>query len=522
MRVRVFHPLLFPLFPLLSLYASNTGEVPFSAILLPMAVVLALAALSYLLPWALFRRQHTTGVIVSFCWLLFFSFAALHKAADGMLRPHGWQDAGISVVFTVCLLAIASAVVLLARSPRTSEQLTLNLNWIALALIVMPLMQAGWYLIETTPPPVSAVTAGAPSPDAPNIYYFLLDAYTSNDQMQRLYHYDNTPFITELAQRGFTVNPQARSNYHTTSLSMPSIFYLDTIEKVFPTYLLRKNGTRRLPLLAVMNANPVCQTLKQQGYRMVSFSSGFSWPELAHVGECRRPPVTLHVYTQILLKMTPLPTLFPRWYRHLVFTDERTRMQYAFDHLDEVDDRAAPVFVYWHSNGVHDPFVFSADGGMPVADNHKPFTTEEYANGYREQLTYLNGKLLSAIDAILAGAHRPCLIVLQGDHGPYTFSSRARYAVLSAIRTPPGVQLHFTDTPVNTFRVIFNHYFHTAYPLLPDHSYYPAPHPGEILDISEQVRRDGPLPESERQNLRSFFVDTPGDQQPHASPILNE
>ncbi|MBN1546201.1 MAG: hypothetical protein JW902_06035, partial [Syntrophaceae bacterium] len=47
-------------------------------------------------------------------------------------------------------------------------------------------------------------------------------------------------------------------------------------------------------------------------------------------------------------------------------------------------------------------------------------------------------------------------------------------------------------TPVNTFRVIFNHYFGTNYKILEDKSYYSTwSHPFQFIDITEIIGNTG-------------------------------
>jgi hypothetical protein len=64
-----------------------------------------------------------------------------------------------------------------------------------------------------------------------------------------------------------------------------------------------------------------------------------------------------------------------------------------------------------------------------------------------------------------------------GDHGatgvPTLETPQWRMSILNAyyVNEQAKQDLYPTITPVNTFRVIFNHYFGTTYPLLEDLSY---------------------------------------------------
>ena len=65
------------------------------------------------------------------------------------------------------------------------------------------------------------------------------------------------------------------------------------------------------------------------------------------------------------------------------------------------------------------------------------------------------------------------IIIIQGDHGPWLQSKAKRMQILNAYYLPGhNDQLYPTITPVNSFRLVFNHYFGATYPLLPDQSYF--------------------------------------------------
>ena len=51
---------------------------------------------------------------------------------------------------------------------------------------------------------------------------------------------------------------------------------------------------------------------------------------------------------------------------------------------------------------------------------------------------------------------------------------RERYSIFNAYLFPDGgdEKLYDSISPVNTFRVLFNHYFGTNYPLLEDEAFY--------------------------------------------------
>ncbi|NIM60891.1 MAG: hypothetical protein GTO30_04335, partial [Acidobacteria bacterium] len=69
--------------------------------------------------------------------------------------------------------------------------------------------------------------AAAASEDAPDLYYFIFDAYTSADHLAAVFDHDNGPFLDELRKRGFFVAERSRSNYTTTLPSLASTLNME-------------------------------------------------------------------------------------------------------------------------------------------------------------------------------------------------------------------------------------------------------------------------------------------------------
>ena len=135
-------------------------------------------------------------------------------------------------------------------------------------------------------------------------------------------------------------------------------------------------------------------------------------------------------------------------------------------------------------------------------------STDDFRRAYREQLAFLNGKLQATLRRIIAESTRPPVIILQADHGPQLglhLSSLdktdvpGRYSIFNAYLLPGGGvdRLYDSISPVNSFRVLFNHYLGTSYPLLEDKSYYTSAH--FIYDFKqipeERLRKPEPVKE---------------------------
>jgi len=106
-------------------------------------------------------------------------------------------------------------------------------------------------------------------------------------------------------------------------------------------------------------------------------------------------------------------------------------------------------------------------------------------SAYVEQLMYVNTHVEKGIKSILAKSKNPPIIILQSDHGPVAEIQNWNHPSKTGLKERmsnfaafyiPGAQtdkiIPDTVTPVNIFRLIFNHVFGTHYSLLPDLYYF--------------------------------------------------
>ena len=86
------------------------------------------------------------------------------------------------------------------------------------------------------------------------------------------------------------------------------------------------------------------------------------------------------------------------------------------------------------------------------------------------------------VDEILHEAKRPTVIIMQGDHGPGYFGNgysgdkikhlNGRLSIFLAYYLPDKANIYYDSvTPVNSFPLLFNHYFGEHIEKLPDRSF---------------------------------------------------
>jgi hypothetical protein len=144
---------------------------------------------------------------------------------------------------------------------------------------------------------------------------------------------------------------------------------------------------------------------------------------------------------------------------------------YILDELKQLPEMDGPIFVFAHIMVPHDPFIFTPEGDY----EHTTFK-EDAIKGYRNNVAFIDSRLPEILHAIIEKSEVPPVIIVQGDHGPMgeAVTPQQRMSILNAyyVDEETKASLYRTITPVNSFRVIFNHYFGMDFPMLDDVSYY--------------------------------------------------
>jgi hypothetical protein len=141
------------------------------------------------------------------------------------------------------------------------------------------------------------------------------------------------------------------------------------------------------------------------------------------------------------------------------------RTQVILEVLPEIPKLPGPNFVHAHIVTPHPPFIFNADGSL----NENPDEVDPI-QGYREQLAFIEPRILEVLQEIIQNADQPPIIILEGDHG---FGKKFVTSNLLAMYLPDGGAGGLSDhmTLVNVFPHIFNTYFGTNLEYLPDLSF---------------------------------------------------
>ena len=484
----VLAAVLFAAYPLLSLFEQNQTELPLSVIWSPLAVTVAATAALYLVLALAFKRWLTSGALTAVAVLAFFYYDTFKQDIAGLRLADGR-------VLTLWLALCAVVAVLLARTRRSLLTPMLGLTVAAAVLAVAPTLRVASY--QRAHPALRASDArlwatplappAKPRPGRPDIYVIIPDDYARADVLKRYFRYDNSAFVAQLKRRGLTLSEQVRSPYSDSESNIAAELNMDYLTGL-PRILGKRSQDVR-PLKTLMEDSRAARLAKALGYRNVHLDSD----EVTYAGG--NPDIS----------SVATPDSFPSlWLRKSVLrviggpigfddgaADERFRrsIRSTFSRLEAVAAQPGPKFVVFHTLVPHDPYIFGARG-QPVSFPSTSDTVIHSPRGmayYRNQVKFVEAKLLETVDVLQARSKQPPVIVIQSDEGFEGEGQTFGEATQQDIRVKgllafslPGISRVRAPVPpntVNTLRYVFNRLFGARYPMLPTASYPDGDYP---------------------------------------------
>ena len=473
-----FYPLFLSIFPILSLASYNIHEIFVSAIFRPLIASLLLGGGVYGLAYLFTRDIHRAALISSIILLFFFTYGHLYDAVEDI------TIAGATVfrhrTLVPVLILIILGILILAWRHKNPGSLSYSLNLITLVMLVFPIFTIGSYLIRQSianreTPKAKVASSVQLDKNVPDVYYIILDAYGRQDVLQKKLGYDNTPFLDSLRERGFYVADCSQSNYGYTEYSLASSLNYD--------YLNVLGGVDNNSRIALIKHGAVRSFFESLGYQIIAFPTGWSsteWKDANIFYDYGGGFTTLTEF-EILFEDTTLLRVESDYSRSSVKDADkrdarRLRVLSALDKLKQIPDKPEHTFTFAHLVIPHNPYSFGPNGEFVSFNEDAPFA--ERIKAYTNQVIFINREILKVVDVILQKSEVPPVIIIQGDHGPLpdiAFTGEEKMPILNVYYLPGEEgrkRLYPTITPVNSFRVVLDSYFHQNLPLLDDVSYY--------------------------------------------------
>jgi hypothetical protein len=527
-------PIIFSSYPVIALLANNVGEVPLTQGLPPLFVSIIGAMVLFGLLLFIVRSGIKASLLSVMILIAFFSYGHIYSFVKD------WQISGVLIgrhryLLPLFFITLTGAAVWILRTSRRLEALLSTLRVVGVVALVFPIITIGNFLLQESQienqdsaSSTSLEDVDIDMENLPDVYYIIVDGYGRQDILLDLYGYDNEAFIGFLESQGFYVADQSMSNYVQTILSLPSSLNLGYLQNLNLNLL---PDSRFIGGLSDrLQQSVVRSTLEELGYITVAFQTG-SWPINVKDADIFYEPIHLDVAStgkgiswsnfDILLTETTVIRAYNdlaiaiaesegRDLRYRSYQAQRDRILSTLYRLESMAEVEGPKYVYAHIVCPHPPFVFGRNGeelphSVPYTikdGDHFMGSREDYIKLYIDQLIFLNNRLTTIIERIIADSDTSPIIIIQGDHGPGAYLvwdspeetiMRERFSILNAYYVPEDVQdlLYPTISPVNSFRLIFNQVFGLPYELLPDEHYYSThANPFDFISVTEALREE--------------------------------
>ena len=487
----IWHPFLLACYSVLALYAYNVGEVELTAIYRPIFLMILFSLLLLVVYHAIIKNWQVAGLLTTWSLFLFVTYGHFYN----FFKVLPWLSilGHHRVLLPLWLVLFVVVALLVIKKIKSPASYSIILNAVSLLLVLFSTFSISRYFInksstesdlnESEEIPIIQLEMPQSPPD---IYYLLLDGYARSDVLDQKFGFDNSGFEQHLRELGFFVANCSRSNYLYTHLALPSLLNMDYVDTLYA----ESPGESELDtffLNYMSKNNLVMASLRSIGYDTVAFETSYAWAQFSEVDHFYRPVaanffmLNITKFEEMYMDTTMLAALFD-WNRfnaedlmqYFVSPNvqEKVRIEVTLDRLKDVPEFEEPQFVFAHLMIPHPPYIFDENGAIPDLANYDeswevgPSGQQRYLGNIR----YINKEIIDVIREILSQSDTDPIIIIQSDHGTDFFDRSMNFSAFYF----PGVggdALYPSITPVNTFRLVFNKYFGTQLPRLPDVSY---------------------------------------------------
>ena len=508
-----FHPFfLAPLVVLAEFQVVKQVILPETTILTFIAVEV-LTAVVYAVAFLWSQNLHKAAFLATIWSVLFFSYTAVQLSLSSLVG-------GVLTPEIVLAAYITLAVIVLAATQKNTwrfghkqlvmpfETITRALNPVSLVLLIVNTIPIATYYVGmaqlTEPAKKKICHLGqevnlSATGSKPDVYYIIVDGCAHPSTMKEVCGYDNHEFIEFLKRKGFYVVDKATSNYNCTELSLCSSLnmeYLDPLPKQ-----LGSDFQGFVPPWLVCHAGSVPRLFQKLGYKFINICSFSCGTDIFPGADTNWYPNSANHFLVATAINTPLSAT--EQFVPLLRTMYAGSQDSQARALADVVTAPSPKFVLFHTDMTHPPYLRD-QFGRPLPLKLVGMQSDwGRAVDYGHQIQFAETRIRQWIELILSKSANPPVIIIQGDHGPGEFvdvdkiqhpPSEVRMKILNAYYFPGAqahspAQLYDSITPVNSFRVVFNHFFSANLPLLKDHAYWPAKdRPYDWTDIRDQIR----------------------------------
>jgi Sulfatase len=472
-----FFLLLLPVYLIVHLESEFQAAIKYDLVYGRIVIIFILPVLLLGIFFLLYRSLPKSSVMTACCLVVLYFAGDLKNSLVIMAPDSIWQ----SYFFLVPLLFLMLIAVyfIIKKSSAAFKRTFLYLNLLLIFFITIDVARifindnTGKYKLAAA---TDVTVVNNDTISGPDIYYFILDAYTSTKILQKDFNYSNSLMESDLKNKGFRIIPDSRSNYNYTVFSIGSSLNLNYLEDV--DTINRITDRTYLRQLSFIYQTKFISFLSQKNYQIFNHS----------IFDFKSYPSTIHGIDfwgwRNLFDQYNLPLKFinesgyqlPKMIRDISGNEKydiskpipkkyhtETGLEHILSSIKHKSSR--PKFVYGHFLTTHSPYYFDSLG------RDYKFDSVTVHEAYVHRVAYTNGIVKKITDSILAYAERPTAIIICGDHGVSfndNMGSRNSFVNFSAVYFSNKNYSLFSDSThsVNTFRILMNTYFNKDYPLL--------------------------------------------------------
>lgn len=488
MIFNIIYPVLFSLIPIFIFYNKNIGEVRFKNVIPLIAVCTSTALVFYFIIYYLLSFFLTgkaslnlfalTGSIVFYTAILIYTPWYIW---DRFVSKYAHQYIIKYIIYAFfAFLCVIIDIMPIIYSVLFFSIIALNIIYI-LSFKSMQTTQTQYDYINLN---------NIDNSDKPNIYHIILDAYTGQKGLQNLSDYDNSAFMKQLENLGFTLSNNVYSNYNYTAASMPSFFnmaytdeYTPEEDKKSELYIKERQQYRYMRILK----SKLILSLKSAGYTIgVSGEILFSdiiqnmCSSIIDKQSTQNSTIMRNSFLLNFLQMTIFGNLFMSKKSNENHAEYLYRM---FNTAKNIPHMQEPFYYFYHFMAPHSPFCFNADGSINKEFaflESVPAFSQKSLEAFLNHLSYINILTIDMLTSLIENikkTNRKAVIILHGDHGHLLQEpSISRYNTILAVYKHgynDDTKI-FPDTMslINIFPYLFNYIFHTNIPIKDDKFYY--------------------------------------------------
>lgn len=481
--------LILPAFFLLHNYNEIFGFIPIKQIIKQATFIYIVILLCYFITLRITASGTKSAIIVFFISVFVLFFGPIHNFIKVITFKSILSGYTSLLLFSAIVFALFMIKIVKASRIDPKKILYLNVTMICILAAEITVSFSKWIEYRKDDNLIypykmlcqKYVSKEMPDSSKPDIYFLVFDEYTNNKTLKKIWGLNNDSITDWLSSNDFYVPANTRANYTFSSYSISSTFNMGYIQDIKKSVDATVAQNVLQSVQSLSNNETFC-ILKKEQYTvrfLAPFRNTIEQNNLEHYFDdliydqayrqtfpgCFEKDILWNFQKKDtafnMNKPIPAPEL-------LRFNSILQTIQKVKATINASADRK-PQFVYGHFLITHGPHIFDSNGKLTPWQLHMPpmFKT------YPAQIKYAN-KVMKEIVTRIRQNNRPnTIIIIEGDHGFRQLTGSGPDIYLpnfSAIYFPDKNYraLYDSISPVNIFRVIFNQYFHQAFPLLKD------------------------------------------------------